>query len=118
MAVRYDGDTGGVTTNDPDLRLTDDETLVQSSSVNQPVAYMGVLSDLIAWHKADPVDIDERVRHEVVYTYQGNRNPFVDHPEWVVCTFVKNCGIFADGFESGDLSAWAVGTEDSGPEDP
>ena len=31
----------------------------------------------------DPVDDCERRRNDVVYDYQDNRNPFVDHPEWV-----------------------------------
>lgn len=43
----------------------------------------GFLSDLIAWHKADPVDAFELRRNSLVQFYQGNRNPFIDHPEWV-----------------------------------
>ena len=54
--------------------------------------YMGLLSDLLAWHHADPPDADERGRNDVVECYQGNRNPFVDHPEWVDCLFRGNCG--------------------------
>jgi hypothetical protein len=43
---------------------------------------MGVLTTLMAWHAADPVDARELERNEVVFGIQGNRNPFVDHPEW------------------------------------
>ncbi len=51
-------------------------------------AYMGRLSTLLAWHNADPVDAAEQFRNDRVYTlYQTNRNPFVDHPEWVNLTF-------------------------------
>lgn len=35
------------------------------------------------WHKSDPVDAEERERHEIVVKHQKIRNPFVDHPELV-----------------------------------
>ena len=36
---------------------------------------------LMEWHRADPVSQKELIRNEGVYEKQGNRNPFVDHPE-------------------------------------
>ena len=36
---------------------------------------------LMEWHRADPVSPKELIRNEGVYEKQGNRNPFVDHPE-------------------------------------
>jgi len=44
---------------------------------------LGVLFTLLRWHAQDPVDAAEIARHEKAYGYQNNRNPFVDHPEWV-----------------------------------
>ncbi len=41
------------------------------------------LNMLVAWHNADPVSQKERNRNDAVYGIQGNRNPFIDHPEWV-----------------------------------
>jgi hypothetical protein len=39
---------------------------------------------LVQWHIQDPVSQKEIDRNNVIYTsYQHNRNPFVDHPEWV-----------------------------------
>ena len=36
------------------------------------------------WHVADPVDDVEMKRNEVIFEqYQHNRNPFIDHPEYV-----------------------------------
>ena len=113
MDVRYEGGHHNVTYFiEPDLILTDDNDLISDSvtGYNETVAYMGILSDLLLWHEQDPVDDDERYRNEVVYSYQGNRNPFVDHPEWVDCIFHgTGCGgLFVDGFESGDSSEWSV----------
>ena len=69
-------------------------------------AHIGLLSDLLAWHEEDPVDARELARNETVSFFQLNRNPFIDHPEWVRCLWTEACGIFADGFESGDAAAW------------
>ncbi|MNK72052.1 Extracellular ribonuclease precursor [compost metagenome] len=41
------------------------------------------------WHVLDPVDAAERKRNDGIYAVQGNRNPYVDHPE-----FVKAVGNF------------------------
>jgi len=38
---------------------------------------------LRAWHITDPPDAKEIARNNAVAAIQGNRNPFVDHPEWV-----------------------------------
>ena len=35
---------------------------------------------LMEWHRADPVSQKEISRNDSIYTRQGNRNPFVDHP--------------------------------------
>ncbi len=42
---------------------------------------------LIAWHLADPVSTKELDRNEAVYAIQGNRNPFIDHPEYVLLMY-------------------------------
>lgn len=36
---------------------------------------------LLKWHRDDPVSDKETMRNDHVYSFQGNRNPFIDHPE-------------------------------------
>jgi hypothetical protein len=79
MDVRYSGDKS----NENDLQLTNDLSAISSDSV-----FFGKLKTLLEWHIADPVDAAERVRNDLVHSdYQKNRNPFVDHPEWVVAIY-------------------------------
>lgn len=70
---------------EPDLILTDNRALIAASSTgsDENVAYMGALSTLLRWHCEDPPDAYERRRNDVVFQYQGNRNPFIDNPGWV-----------------------------------
>ncbi|VXB08472.1 Ribonuclease [Luteimonas sp. 9C] len=81
MAIRYEGGAHPTTgQGEPDLELTDDRSRIVSTSASP--AYMGLLSTLLAWHQADPPDARERTRNEVVFSFQGNRNPFIDQPQW------------------------------------
>ena len=36
---------------------------------------------LLKWHRQDPVSQKELDRNEVIYSYQNNRNPFIDYPD-------------------------------------
>lgn len=87
MAVRYDGSDSYTA----DLEVVD----------GNPGSWSGLLGDLEKlreWHTLDPVDNSELRRNSIIYdgryvngegeiSYtpfaQGNRNPFIDHPEWV-----------------------------------
>lgn len=96
LDLRYEGGVHGVTgVSEPDLILTDNPALiVTSGGSNASVAYMGLLSTLLAWHEEDPVDDLERHRNDVIGGYQQNRNPFIDHPEWTDCAYGNDCGSF------------------------
>jgi endonuclease I len=90
MDIRYEGGVHGVTGfSEPDLILTDDRNLIASrnTGANESVAYMGILSTLLTWNRLDPPDTNERRRNDIVSSFQGNRNPFVDHPEWAAILF-------------------------------
>ncbi len=100
--VRYEGGSHGVTRFDePDLILTDDQALI--TVTDGPVAYMGILSVLIEWHEQDPVDDVERDRNDVVFNFQGNRNPCIDHPEWGACLLLDECDFCPDASCPADL---------------
>ncbi len=43
---------------------------------------MGHLSTLLKWHLANAVNDREKARNDAGQEIQGNRNPFVDHPEY------------------------------------
>jgi endonuclease I len=46
-------------------------------------AKMSLISKMMVWHFVDTVDASESHRNDVIYSYQFNRNPFIDHPELV-----------------------------------
>ncbi len=41
------------------------------------------LDMLLSWHLQDPVSQREIDRNNSVFNIQKNRNPFIDHPEWI-----------------------------------
>nr|WP_315223756.1 endonuclease [uncultured Flavobacterium sp.] len=41
------------------------------------------LSMLLTWHAQDPVNAREIARNNAIYARQNNRNPYIDHPEYV-----------------------------------
>lgn len=107
MATRYDGSD----TNTTNLTLTD----------NFPSgSQMGDLSEMVEWHFSDPVNEIERRRNHLVFSsvdnplfFQGNRNPFIDHPEFVWAiwgptgndsTIYVGGVIPGDGASTGDVS--------------
>jgi len=66
MAVRYNG-----------------LTVVNGYPGIDPIGQLGDLATLLDWHRNDPPDDFEMNRNNVVYTWQFNRNPFIDHPDLV-----------------------------------
>ena len=80
MDVRYDG--------------SDSSTMNLELSTGNPGGNsLGDLDRMIEWHYAAPVDEFERRRNDVIFDdYQGNRNPFIDRPEfaWSVLVDQQN----------------------------
>ncbi len=85
MDVRYEG-LDSVT---PDLQVVDYLTSTGE-------AKLGKLCTLLSWSESDPVDDFERNRNDKIYEFQGNRNPFIDHPEWITKIFEQSCSDVVD----------------------
>lgn len=56
------------------------------------VGELGDLATLLEWHRNDPPDDFEMNRNNVVYTWQFNRNPFIDQPDLVEYIWGVNVG--------------------------
>jgi endonuclease I len=97
MAVRYDGTEGATT----DLELV-------NGTPSGP--QMARLDTFLQWHAADPPDAAERARNDRIFTdYQHNRNPFIDHPEWVAAIW---------GGGPTQIVAQAIATDSTATESP
>lgn len=63
----------------------------------------GDLATLLLWHEQDPVSDYEIHRNNLIYNnYQGNRNPFIDYPNWARIAY--------DPTYSGTKASNALGT--------
>ena len=88
MVARYNnyaGNDNSIDTNNPNLVLLNDlsENGTTGTSTSNQAYGMGLLSDLLAWNKLDPVDEYERHRNNLLYrNFTNNRNPFIDFPNW------------------------------------
>lgn len=49
------------------------------------------LNILITWHNLDPVSPKEIAKNNAIYSFQGNRNPYIDHPEYVCQIWTTSC---------------------------
>ena len=70
MSTRYEGNDG-----ESDLEVVDWNNTF-------PMAQHGKLSTLLQWNLLDPPDDFERNRNNVIFSFQHNRNPFIDNPEF------------------------------------
>ena len=67
MSVRYHGE---------------DSTWVSSAMSDKSTLKPWAITLLLKWHRDDPVSQKEINRNNAIYTIQGNRNPFVDNPDY------------------------------------
>jgi hypothetical protein len=71
--------------------LTDNRNLVIITNSYAAPAYSGLLTPILAWHNNDLPTAREGIRNAMIESVQGNRNPFVDHPEWANTLFAGVC---------------------------
>ena len=76
MATRYENVIGTWQTK------TTSSNAVLNGSSNQ-VFESWVVAMLLDWHNSDPVSQMELDRNQAAFEFQGNRNPYIDHPEFV-----------------------------------
>ncbi|MBJ7536176.1 endonuclease [Marinomonas transparens] len=81
METRYDGSDGNM----PNLEI------INSTSTSTGDPNIGVLCALYQWNKTDPVDAYEQRRNDRIAERQGNRNPFIDNPQWVDSIWGNRC---------------------------
>lgn len=70
--------------------LGQDASWPGSPSHNGSQPYAWAEAQYRAWSTSDPVSWKERLRNGAVYTFQNNRNPFIDHPEFLVAIYDSN----------------------------
>ncbi len=87
-----------------------------------PSVKIEYLKLMIKWHNNDPVSEKERTRNNGAYSFQGNRNPFIDNPSYVNSVWNSTCPglsalpvdiLFFAGKLDGSLLnlTWEVGAE-------
>jgi endonuclease I len=62
------------------------------NGTNDQVFTKAFLNQLLTWHTNDPVSTREIARNNAIYTRQGNRNPYIDHPEYVALIWDSTSG--------------------------
>lgn len=81
------------------------------------------LSILLQWHNNDPVSQKEIDRNNDCFTHQNNRNPFVDHPEWVAAIWAPTSDttppsvptnlLVSNETSSSLVLSWSASTDDT-----
>jgi len=67
-------------------------SVVNGNPANTTVGQIGDLALLLQWNQTDPSDDFEMNRNNYIYTWQVNRNPFIDYPSLADYVFGANFG--------------------------
>ncbi|RTY90635.1 endonuclease [Flavobacterium sp. GT3R68] len=66
--------------------------VVNGNPPQNPDYYIGDLATLLTWNMSDPSDDFEMNRNNYIYTWQVNRNPFIDYPSLADYIWGANAG--------------------------
>lgn len=66
--------------------------VVNGNPPDTTVGQLGDLATLLTWNTADPSDDFEMNRNNYIYTWQFNRNPFIDYPNLADYIWGANAG--------------------------
>lgn len=67
-------------------------SVVNGNPANTTVGQLGDLALLLQWNQTDPKDDFEMNRNNYIYTWQVNRNPFIDYPNLADYIWGANAG--------------------------
>ena len=70
--------------------FNEDASWPGGASTNKSQLLQWAAGQYMQWSISDPVSWKERLRNGAIYEYQLNRNPFVDHPEFVAAIYDSN----------------------------
>ncbi|WP_248280323.1 endonuclease [Marinomonas sp. UCMA 3892] len=85
MATHYEIGDNASPENMPDLRI------VKGNEKQSGQPTIGDLCTLVKWNEEFAVTDFEKRRNDRVQELQGNRNPFIDHPEFVDSIWANKC---------------------------
>ena len=66
--------------------------VVNGNPVENIIGQIGDLATLLQWNHSDPADDFEMNRNNYIYTWQVNRNPFIDYPNLADYIYGANYG--------------------------
>ena len=90
FATRYETQMAGFYTTASNSNSTP-EVIAMFDGTNNKVFTTTFLNILITWHLNDPVSDKEIDFNNAIYTFQGNRNPFIDNPDYVCEIWSAEC---------------------------
>jgi hypothetical protein len=67
-------------------------SVVNGNPVENIIGQIGDLATLLQWNHSDPADDFEMNRNNYIYTWQVNRNPFIDYPNLADYIYGANYG--------------------------